>query len=76
MFGGVDKSQIKAVFDSKKSFDEMKDALMKLGKHIEEVCERQDDITKGVVTLYNNQVSIAKKLDVKLEKPLVDMRIK
>lgn len=43
--------------------------------HIEDISEAQDELVKAVVSLYNNQQEIAKKLSVELPEPLIDMSV-
>lgn len=47
----------------------------KIMYHLEDIAEGMDQITLANMTLYNNQVEIARKLNIKLPEPLINMNL-
>jgi len=62
---------IKNRLDAAKTIEE----IGKLCKHIEDISEAQDEMTKALISIFNNQIVIAKKIGVKLPDPLVKMEV-
>ena len=69
------------VFDkmNKKMAESVTDTMLSrinvLIEYLEDLAESQDQLTKAVISLYNNQKAMAEKIDVKLPEPLVEMDI-
>ena len=57
----------------KESADKQGEAARILIDQNEAILDSQNDIIKGIISVYDLQVAIAKKLEIKIPKPLTDM---
>jgi len=55
--------------------EQSKDMLEKLINLLKEIRESQDESTLALISIYNNQKALAKKLKVKLPEPIVKMEV-
>ena len=49
--------------------------IKKLCQHIEDISEAQDEMTKALISIYQNQLAIATHFKIELPKPLIEMTI-
>lgn len=47
----------------------------KLCKHIEDIAEAQDEMTKALLSIYQNQIAMAAHFKITLPEPLIKMTI-